>query len=268
MPSRVIINADDFGINDRENAVILQAFRQGIISSATLMANMPAFAEACVLAHRESLTGRVGLHVNLTHGRPLSDLMAADRLFCNDAGEFALSFSRYRLHLPGTTRAAIDAELEAQWQRCLAQGVRPTHIDSHQHIHHVWPVGLRFARFAAGKGVPLRLARLLNSPRALGGHTLRTLYKGLLNRRLRSLAGLTVDHVCTPADLRDQRVPACGTLELITHPCLLGEDFGDDSLAPGESLSQLLEQRLPGVPRVAYSALNKPTPEKRGFLAY
>ena len=44
MPSRVIINADDFGINDREDAVILQAFRRGIISSATLMANMPAFA--------------------------------------------------------------------------------------------------------------------------------------------------------------------------------------------------------------------------------
>lgn len=43
MPQQVIVNADDFGLSACENAVILGAFQAGIISSATAMANMPAF---------------------------------------------------------------------------------------------------------------------------------------------------------------------------------------------------------------------------------
>src|SRR5690606_10006865 len=49
MIQRVIINADDFGLSSDENRTIISAFQQGLISSATLMANMPAFEEACAL---------------------------------------------------------------------------------------------------------------------------------------------------------------------------------------------------------------------------
>jgi len=47
MPSRVIINADDFGLSSSNNRVIVAAFKDGVISSATLMANTPGFDEAC-----------------------------------------------------------------------------------------------------------------------------------------------------------------------------------------------------------------------------
>ena len=97
MPRRVIINADDFGLNREENAVIVRAFRRGLISSATLMANMPAFAQACALIHSEGLHGRVGLHVNLTYGRPLGSAIASQRCFCNASGEFELRLPRHRL---------------------------------------------------------------------------------------------------------------------------------------------------------------------------
>src|SRR5699024_9671925 len=72
MIQRVIINADDFGLSHDENRTIIAAFQQGLISSATLMANMPAFVEACALTREHGLQGRVGLHFNLTYGRPLS----------------------------------------------------------------------------------------------------------------------------------------------------------------------------------------------------
>ena len=42
----------------------------------------------------------------------------------------------------------------------------------------------------------------------------------------------------------------------------LGADFGDAYLEPGESLSALLEQRLPGVPRVAYTAAGDAAPHR------
>src|SRR5690606_12544549 len=72
MIRRVIINADDFGLSSDENRTIIVAFQQGLISSATLMANMPAFEEACSLAREYGLQGRIGLHFNLTYGKPLS----------------------------------------------------------------------------------------------------------------------------------------------------------------------------------------------------
>src|SRR5690606_41564137 len=55
MIQRVIINADDFGLSHEANRTILGAFQQGLISSATLMANMPAFEEACALTREHDL---------------------------------------------------------------------------------------------------------------------------------------------------------------------------------------------------------------------
>lgn len=253
MLSAVIINADDFGLSPEENATIVRAFRSGLISSTTLMANMPAFAEACSLIHTERLHGRIGLHLNLSYGRPLSAAIRQQRLFCNAAGEFDLCLPRYRLWLSPASREAVIAELRAQWQRCLEHGVQPSHLDSHQHVHTIWPIYELVARFAAEQGVPLRLAR------NLGGNIgpAKRLFKMLLNQRLRRLAGRCAEHVCTPADLRDQPLPAQGTLEVIVHLCALGEDFSDDHLDAEESLSALLDRCLAGVPRIAYSALTK-----------
>ncbi len=84
--------------------------------------------------------------------------------------------------------------------------------------------------------------------------------QNLLNRRLRQLAGASADHVCTPVDLRDGLVPRSGLLEVVVHPSALGyADFGDAYLHSGESLLDLLEDRLPGVKRVGYGVLARGT---------
>ncbi len=264
MPSQVIINADDFGISDSENQVILAALRQGLVSSATLMVNMPGLADACAMIRSEGLHGRIGLHLNLSHGRPLSREMALDPLFCNAQGEFDPQLSHHHLRLPHATRKALDAELEAQWYQCLAHGVRPTHLDSHHHIHNIWPVGMQVARFAASKGMPLRIARNLGNNIGLT----KRMFKTLLNWRLRSLAGKCVSYACTPADLLHQAVPAAGTLEVIVHLRLMGSDFGDDSLTDGHSLNSVLAQHLVGVPRASYAALGPRRAPCQGDMAY
>lgn len=78
---RVIVNADDFGLDLDYNQLTLRAFKQGVISSATLMANMPAFNDACELTLQHGLLGRIGLHFNLTYGAPLSPAMRHQPLF-------------------------------------------------------------------------------------------------------------------------------------------------------------------------------------------
>ncbi len=253
MSFQVIVNADDFGLSEATNAVILRAFHSGLISSATAMANMPAFRNACALARQQPmLRGRVGLHFNLSHGRPLSEAIREQPLFCNDAGEFEFRLSRKSLWLPRRTRQAVEQELAAQWQHCLSLGLLPSHLDSHQHVHNIWPIGEIVARFAAREGVPVRLARNLGHNIGAG----KRLFKTLLNRRLRQLAGACADHVCTPVDLRDGLAPRTGVLEVVVHPSALGHaDFGDAYLAAGESLLDLLEQRLPEVRRVEYGVV-------------
>lgn len=250
MPRQVIVNADDFGLDLNENALILRAFEAGVISSATAMANMPAFEQACEMARQPLLDGRIGLHFNLSYGRPLSQAIARRPAFCDANGEFDLDLSRYCLRLGSKDLTAVQEELDAQWQRCLDCGLRPSHLDSHQHVHNIWPIGELVARFAARQGVPIRLARNLGANLNLP----KRLFKTLLNRRLRSLCGATADYVCTPADLHHTAPPGHGSLEVIVHPLHLDEDFGDASLAPGDSLTQVLHRRLAGVPRVAYGA--------------
>lgn len=252
MPRQVIVNADDFGLSPCENAVILGAFQAGVISSATAMANMPAFEAACVMAQHPLLKDRIGLHFNLTYGRPLSQSILGRRNFCDSHGEFDLNLSRHRLWLSRGDRDAVLEELNAQWQRCVDNGVRPSHIDSHQHVHNIWPIGEIVARFAASQGVPVRLARNLGQNLSLP----KRVFKTLLNNRLQSLAGVTADYVCTPVDLRNEAMPTDGVLEIVAHPTQLGADFGDAYLQPEESLTLVLERRLHGVPRASYGALN------------
>lgn len=248
MPRQVIINADDFGLRFSENATIVRAFEAGLISSATIMTNMPGFKQACVMARQPRLKGRIGLHFNLSHGQPLSQAIQSRPAFCDEDGRFNFSLSRYCLRLGAKDRAAIQGELQAQWQRCLDHGVRPSHLDSHQHVHNIWPIGELVARFAAQQKVPIRLARNLGA----NLNVPKRIFKTLLNRRLRRLCGATADYVCMPADLLHAAAPDDGLLEVIVHPMQLDGDFGDVYLAPGCSLTQMLGQCLAGVPKVGY----------------
>lgn len=253
MPSEVIINADDFGLSCSDNAIIQSAFKAGVISSATLMVNTPGFEQACKMTRHPMLRGRIGLHFNMTHGLPLSPSIASRPAFCDTDGVFDLNLSRYALRLGAKDLAAVQEELQAQWQRCLDYGVRPSHLDSHQHVHNIWPIGEVVARFAARQGVPVRLARNLGANLNLP----KRIFKSLLNRRLRNLSGATADYVCTPADLQHAAPPDHGTLEVIVHPLHLEGDFGDDSLKAGHSLTEVLRKRLEGVPKVPYGGARR-----------
>src|SRR5436309_9670936 len=66
-PKRLIVNADDFGRSTSINAAVIRAHREGILTTASLMVNEPAFAEAVALARENPGLG-VGLHLTLIRG--------------------------------------------------------------------------------------------------------------------------------------------------------------------------------------------------------
>ena len=69
---KLIINADDFGLNTSVNHAIIESFEKGLINSTTLMANMPGFEEAIELAHKNNIIDKIGIHLCLTEGEPIT----------------------------------------------------------------------------------------------------------------------------------------------------------------------------------------------------
>jgi hopanoid biosynthesis associated protein HpnK len=135
MDRRIIINADDFGLCDGVNEAVAQAHSNGILTSATIMTNMPAADEAVNIAKQLPNLG-VGVHLNLTEGRPVSKDKCI-RCLLNADGRFA--YSPLVLSLMSIARneirRAIRTELAAQIQWVIDSGLKPTHLDSHKHIH-------------------------------------------------------------------------------------------------------------------------------------
>jgi predicted glycoside hydrolase/deacetylase ChbG (UPF0249 family) len=112
----------------------IECFQQGVLSGATMMPNMPAFARAAAFA-REHPEFSYGLHLCLTDERPVSDaaaiptLVAADGCFWKTAEFFKRAFT-------GRIAAAdIRREALAQLTRIREQGIAVRHLDAHGHVH-------------------------------------------------------------------------------------------------------------------------------------
>jgi predicted glycoside hydrolase/deacetylase ChbG (UPF0249 family) len=142
---RIIINGDDFGMSPGVNQAIEQLHRQGRMSSVSIMANMPWSAEALSYA-KAAADLRVGVHFNLTTGRPLLPVEQVPSLV-NSAGIFyKMPVLLSRMIAGLVRREEMHAELIAQMERCLDYGLKPQHVDSHQHLHALPSVGKQVAQ--------------------------------------------------------------------------------------------------------------------------
>ena len=140
MASKLIINADDFGLCRGVNKAVAEAHNRGVLTSATIMANMPAVDEAIEFAKNTPSLG-VGVHLNVIDGKPLSSDSNVEPLI-DDSGEFKYSASKLALKtlMCKKIRKAIETEFAAQIASIIDKGIKPTHLDSHKHFHCLAPV--------------------------------------------------------------------------------------------------------------------------------
>ena len=138
---QLIVNADDFGLTPLVNQAIVQAYRDGIVTSTTVMINLPDAPAGLELAQQEVPELALGLHLNLTNGSPvcaidqIPSLVNTDGLFycIEELGEVALQFDGDELY----------QELAAQIERFVElTGQLPSHMDAHYHIALMHPVAL------------------------------------------------------------------------------------------------------------------------------
>jgi predicted glycoside hydrolase/deacetylase ChbG (UPF0249 family) len=148
----LIVNADDFNLTEGVTRGILDGHRHGIITSTTVMVNLPGLLRSRDLA-RETPGLGLGLHVNLTLGAPVLDARLVPSLV--DAnGRFIRD--RERLGEAGAPSEIRD-EAAAQAKRFeQAFGCRPTHLDTHYHMHRLPRVLAAVLEVAHDLRVPVR----------------------------------------------------------------------------------------------------------------
>lgn len=126
---QLIVNADDFGLSKGVNYGILEAHKNGIVNSATMLMNGLGTNHAIEMA-KEHPSLKVGIHLVVTYGNPLSKNVSS---LINQDGRF-----KSQAQILAANDLDLD-ELEQEWSSqidaFLKTGLRPTHIDSHHHIH-------------------------------------------------------------------------------------------------------------------------------------
>lgn len=149
--NKIIINIDDFGLGRGINQAVFDLHQRGVVNSTTALVNSPYFAEGIEQAKQFPRLG-VGIHLTI-------DLFKAELYhpsLCNDN----LNFFTAKTHDP---RRSLDCEivyreLKAQIDKFIAiSGVKPTHIDSHHHLH-IYNYDFRLAteRLATEYQLPVR----------------------------------------------------------------------------------------------------------------
>lgn len=133
----LIVNADDFGRHELINRAAEIAFNAGCLRSATLMAGGIAFDDAIRIAKKNSGLG-VGIHLTLANGNPIlppneiPSLVTSEGIFHENYVAFLKKYLSGKISLD-----EVRSELAAQFEKILSTGITLTHVDSHQHLHHV-----------------------------------------------------------------------------------------------------------------------------------
>lgn len=149
----LVLNADDFGLTLGVNEGIIRAHREGILTSATLMANAPAFEDAVRCARENSSLG-VGVHLVLIGGQPVAPATEVSSL-ADSEGQLPQSLPNFvaRVTSGAIRQEHMEKELRAQIEKVRAAGISPTHVDSHKHTHAHPRVMETVARVAQSCGI-------------------------------------------------------------------------------------------------------------------
>jgi hopanoid biosynthesis associated protein HpnK len=135
----VIINADDFGMSEEVNEAVIRAYKEGVLTSTSLMVTGAAFEHAVALA-KASPGLAVGIHLVTVVGKSvlppseIPDLVDSEGNFSNNPTAAGLKY-----YFSSQARRQLRRELAAQFEKFASTGLPLSHIDGHLHLH-VHPV--------------------------------------------------------------------------------------------------------------------------------
>lgn len=220
---KLIINADDFGYCKGVNYGIVEACKEGILTSTTMMANMPGFDHAVRLHDLNPSLG-IGVHLVLTAGRPVLDNM---KTITDEEGNFRkLEYYKGSFIID---ELEVYNEWKAQIEKIIEAGIIPTHLDSHHHANLFGDFNEIFLRLADEFNLPVR-NNFNNSDKKRRTtdafvYTMETVIKYIEDLDKLFESNDSVEIMCHPAFLdkfllanTSYTYPRTEELELLTHP--------------------------------------------------
>ena len=235
---QLTIHADDYGISESVSRCIAGCFAKGWVNETSLMVNMPYADEAVELARQNGFVGKVGLHLNLSQGMPLTEEIKSCPRFYKEDGTFNKKFhhmTKTRFVITKAEQDAVREEVEAQLAKFVKYDGVLKKLDSHHHVHTDWSVYRLLEPLALKYGMTsMRISATLHKV-----DFVKELYKRYLNRRIRKHFMTTAEFDGFNANLvavakRGQNV------ELMVHPMYtaLGEIV--DTKRPYKELMEAL----------------------------
>jgi len=160
--NKVIITGDDFGLAIPVNEAIVEAHRNGVLTTASLMAGAGYFQDAVDRARRHPSL-KVGLHLTLVEGRPVLPPEQVPDLV-DPVGSFSTRLARagFKFFFYPGIRKQLEAEIRAQFEAFRKTGLALDHANAHNHMHlHPTVLGLLLK---VGKEYGLKAVRVPNEP--------------------------------------------------------------------------------------------------------
>lgn len=218
---KIVVNADDFGHGEVRTQAICEAFEKGLLTTTTVMTNMPWFDRAVSLSKERGFFDKVGLHFNLTEGVPLTSRMRDDEFFCT-AGAFNANFHRSqksRLFLSRGLCELVHGEAKAQVERYCDAGFKLMHLDSHHHVHTDFSVARELYPIALAAGFKTsRMSRTIAPRMRLHKRVYKALFNAWANRRLPFVVHDFTDFFDFMRVYR--ALPGHASIEVMVHPGL------------------------------------------------
>ena len=131
----LIINADDFGLSDHTVEWTINGFERGALTSATLMAGMPATDKAVEYAKSHSQFS-FGVHFYLVDETPMCKPEEIPSMIDPATGKLWQTRKFILRNFAGLIKVEdLKREMRAQYLALKNAGVPISHVDGHGHNH-------------------------------------------------------------------------------------------------------------------------------------
>ena len=227
---KIIVNADDFGINEVVTAEIERMVELGAISSTTVMANGACLDDVRRFA---SLHPEVsfGVHLCLSEFCSITKSVGLHRAGLTDENGNFLHKAIFRLNNldDAEIKKAIREELNAQIDVVSGLGFSVSHADTHHHVHTIYPLRGVFAEVLKDRGIKkLRLGGDFRTLR-MKAHVILWMRQRELNRYYKNCF-TTTDAFYSYSDFLKYGMNKDGEkiVELMCHPGHPGKIYRDE----------------------------------------
>lgn len=245
--SRLLINADDFGLHPLINEAVLRCLAERRVNSVSVMTNA-GFVDYSVLEDVQKSGAFVGVHLAWVRSKWLTA----------DYDIFGWKEFAWKLFSKGAAfQEHLKKEAEAQIRRMSERGIIPDHLDSHQHVHHfpkVWQITEELAsRFGIKRVRCCKAAATATAKKGFSGVLLDMMAARCFNpdrhfyaAGLRFTGNYSIDRIAS-------ELQACvgRDTELIVHPAMETSEL--DRLLPDwkfdwkKEYEALMNHRLPEI---------------------